>query len=954
MDIDDLLQHLLKDPEHLERYVHLLRCWPPGEVDEYVERRKAAADAHWNSDPTVSLAYANEIIGIGYFLNNTGYLALGLMARGDALKLLGRMQEAWDTLELAGEYYQSIGDEVGWGRTRIGRLSVCINVNRVEDALADAEEARMIFEKHGEIVRALRLNINIAYFHSQVGDYQQALTGYRQALEMANSLGEEGHVYVGMLYTNIGHVYAQLGDLRQADSYHQLAHTFFTERQDRLHILISQTNLAYIAVLQGRYRDALNWLHTAGTLENDELPVEQVYARRLLIVCYLFLNRYEEARQQALDVLKQSRDMKMQIETGFILLYLATAEAELGNRKAAWEALEEAEAIFKHLDAHSWVMDTHLRRAQLAFQQGDWERAQDEIQGVIEYFQSANEQVNLALAVLLRGQTAAAQRDWETAARAALDVLKIAWKSHAPWLRYSSQLLSGEVAEAQAQTDKAVRRYRSAARTVENLQRNLTITLRPSFLGSKEEALHRLIGLHLTNDQPAAAWEALERAKSQTMLNHLLNRENLQWVQDDHHAQPLIRELERLRQDYAAFDQNLHHMSLNGEKAMRGLGEEQIRGARLKYEARIRAITEKLYLLSGAHPARRVDPPSLADIQSRLTDDQVMIEFYSYRHHLWAFVIDREYIRTYPLKTSLRELDKALKALEFDREVALTLCAGQGLTSQDAKDHLEIIHEDLEHLYHLLMTPITPVLAGKSRIILVPYGPLHYLPFHLLRDGKQYWIEQAEIVIMPTAGLMLADSPRRRPGALVLANDWGGRLPQTLYEGQMVSDIMGGDLHCNGSAVRQVLTAAPRQVLHIAAHGKYRMDQPDMSYIYLHDGQLLSDDLFQNDLSYELVTLSACETGRARAVSGDELIGLGRGFLYAGAGALIASLWRIEDQLTVRLMGQLYSGLKEGRSKADALRLAQLTLLDETPDLHPLFWGAFQLIGNAEPLSVGV
>jgi CHAT domain-containing protein len=127
-----------------------------------------------------------------------------------------------------------------------------------------------------------------------------------------------------------------------------------------------------------------------------------------------------------------------------------------------------------------------------------------------------------------------------------------------------------------------------------------------------------------------------------------------------------------------------------------------------------------------------------------------------------------------------------------------------------------------------------------------------------------------------------------------------------------------------------------------------------MSYIHLHDGQLLSDDLFQNDLSYELVTLSACETGRAEAVSGDELIGLGRGFLYAGTGALIASLWRIEDQLTLRLMNKLYRGLKHDHlSKAAALRRAQLDLFREEPTLHPLFWGAFQLIGSAEPLSVG-
>jgi CHAT domain-containing protein len=141
-------------------------------------------------------------------------------------------------------------------------------------------------------------------------------------------------------------------------------------------------------------------------------------------------------------------------------------------------------------------------------------------------------------------------------------------------------------------------------------------------------------------------------------------------------------------------------------------------------------------------------------------------------------------------------------------------------------------------------------------------------------------------------------------------------------------------------------------VLHIAAHGEYRIDHPDLSFIQLADGQLYTDDLLQHDMSYELVTLSACETGRSKVTPGDELIGLGRGFLYAGAGALITSLWRVDDNLTVRLMEYLYRSLQQGASKAAALREAQLHLLEGAPHLHPAFWGAFQLVGNPNPLSI--
>src|SRR5436190_11833546 len=166
----------------------------------------------------------------------------------------------------------------------------------------------------------------------------------------------------------------------------------------------------------------------------------------------------------------------------------------------------------------------------------------------------------------------------------------------------------------------------------------------------------------------------------------------------------------------------------------------------------------------------------------------------------------------------------------------------------------------------------------------------------------------------------------------------------------MVQVVLGGQVYAEAGATRAALQAAPRQVLHLAAHGHFRPDQPDLSYVQLADGQLYTDDLLQKDLSYELVTLSACETGRARATGG-ELIGLGRGFLYAGAGALLLSLWPVADAATLTLMQRIYEALRGRSSKAAALRGAQRAQLVEDVSRHPAFWGAFQLIGDAGPLS---
>jgi CHAT domain-containing protein len=256
----------------------------------------------------------------------------------------------------------------------------------------------------------------------------------------------------------------------------------------------------------------------------------------------------------------------------------------------------------------------------------------------------------------------------------------------------------------------------------------------------------------------------------------------------------------------------------------------------------------------------------------------------------------------------------------------------------------------LQRLHAALIDPLD--LGGnKRRLIFVPYGILHFLPFHLLYDGNQYLIEKYETLILPAAGLATRPALKRAPGALALAHSWNGKLPYTTAEAKIVQKLFGGSIRTEEQANRAVLGESPVQILHIAAHGHHRLDQPDLSFLQLADGQLYADDVMQQDLSYELVTLSACETGRARIATSDDLIGIGRSFLYAGAGALVLSLWQVEDKSTLQLMERIYAALCAGASKPAAMRRAQLSLLAENQGLHPAFWGSFQVVGNANPLS---
>jgi CHAT domain-containing protein len=363
----------------------------------------------------------------------------------------------------------------------------------------------------------------------------------------------------------------------------------------------------------------------------------------------------------------------------------------------------------------------------------------------------------------------------------------------------------------------------------------------------------------------------------------------------------------------------------------------------------MRAITEQLYLYNG-HDQRlhQVPKTSLPDIQRTLNEGTLLIEFYSDGTDVWAFVLDQRTIAVCRLPVAIETLNQLLSQLQAN------VCAALSLVSQTLTYHslTNLAQRILQRLYSLLIEPLALSCRNPQRLVIVPYGSLHYLPFHLLHDGSEYLIEKQEVVVLPTASLATRAVPRRKPGALILAHSYGGRLPDTLAEAQVVQQLFGGNLYINEAASRNTLHRPPTQILHIAAHGQHRLDQPDLSYLHLADGQLYADDLLQEDLSYELVTLSGCETGRANVAASDELIGLGRGVLYAGAGALVVSQWRVADDSTLEFMKRMYLALRNGKkSKAAALAETQRSLIEENRQAHPAFWGSFQLIGNADPLS---
>ena len=173
------------------------------------------------------------------------------------------------------------------------------------------------------------------------------------------------------------------------------------------------------------------------------------------------------------------------------------------------------------------------------------------------------------------------------------------------------------------------------------------------------------------------------------------------------------------------------------------------------------------------------------------------------------------------------------------------------------------------------------------------------------------------------------------------------RAPKILDEAQTVARILPNSrLLVGPEASRASLAqlADGCRFVHVATHGLYRRDNPMFSALELGDGRLSLLDLYELKMGVELAVLSGCGTGLGDVQGADELIGLTRGLLFAGARSVLATLWDVNDDSTAEFMSLFYGRLTEDPRPARALRHAMIQLRKAHP--HPYYWAPFVLTGN--------
>jgi CHAT domain-containing protein len=216
--------------------------------------------------------------------------------------------------------------------------------------------------------------------------------------------------------------------------------------------------------------------------------------------------------------------------------------------------------------------------------------------------------------------------------------------------------------------------------------------------------------------------------------------------------------------------------------------------------------------------------------------------------------------------------------------------------------------------------------------------------------------EDFSITYLPALGLLphMCWQPVETGPALSVGYSMAGKLPYTIEEASKVGALLGGDILVETEAtIKKVLNASRNaSIIHLAAHGTFRHDNPLFSGVRLADGWLTTFEWFHQQLDARLITFSACNTGRSVIAGGDELLGLARACIAAGASTLLMSQWAVDDQTTADLVGCFYQSLTSGVHPSKALQGACVALIEgnSVPNAirehaHPYFWAPFFLIG---------
>ncbi len=621
---------------------------------------------------------------------------------------------------------------------------------------------------------------------------------------------------------------------------------------------------------------------------------------------------------------------------------LAPVLMRLGRLDEADHMLADAASEFASLGQSTAQGRLNLVRSELAFERGRHEEANSLAARALEILR--DRPLDAAAARYRLAALALDRNDLESACASLDEAMPVVEEAGVTPLLADLLHLRGLILRRRGDMKDAVATLREAVSHLERIRGSLQAErFRAAFIGDRLKVYESLVRAILDSGTRGAAHEALEaaelaksRARSDLVRGAVAARADNQSPESAALRAERDRLLEYLNHWYARLG------STQPDQAWRERAHA--------LESDLSAVEARLAATQSISSG--VDAPlAAAEVQQGLAADETLIEYFVVEDDLLAFVVKRDAITVHDCLIRANDLHDLVRRMKFQFGRAMR----SGAFDDGRGERLEAdARRALGELYQAVMRPLESVLPRSDRLTVIPHGPLHHVPFAALHDGRQHLIERYAIVTAPSASMYARLAARKSRGetdykALVVgvADE---RVPMARREVAEVATMLHPvKLLLDHDATAESVAAAMKDasIVHFACHGRFDSQNPLGSGLRLYDRWFTVRDAYRLKLHDALLVLSACETGLSAVTLGDELDGLLRGFLAAGARGALMTLWMVDDATAAAVMRRFYENFMADKEKdtAKSLREAQRNVLRTNP--HPIFWAPYILVSHS-------
>jgi CHAT domain-containing protein len=975
------LANKLINAESVETF---LRETPLAGEWETVSVLKSEVDRLVGSDLNAAERLAARIEQLALHTGDPISKAFAEASRARVLHHLGRYKEADALYESSIEAIRASKLVTEAGVLQMHRVFALAQMGRYTDALSASRSARRAL-RNADPIHLAQLETNVGITYYRLDRYKKALEHYDRARELFSAAGDEA--MRASIDFNRSSIFAEMDRPAEALELLERAVEVMERTGQKLWAAQTRFHIAYLQFMRGNYNTALTSYYQARE-QLTSLGSTQLVAwcNQEIAEILLALNAFDDAAESAEIARSRFRELGMPYESAQATVVHALALIGQQQYAQAEEDLVESRAVFfqngnKPLSA---LIDTYL--AELALRRSDEAEAARYAASSLRVFAQQKLSTRSAYARLIAARAAYQIGDFRKAARMAKAALKTVEGLFCPGVVYQCHHLIGRIERDRKRGAAALDNFRRAVANIEMLRGGIAADeFKATFLRDKIEAYEDAISACLDEGKDELIEEAfklVESSKSRALADLLAryvrdipesgSQSQFQGAKPDTRAR-----LAKLIEDLNWYSSQAGLADDKGEQRSAEIAD-RYRHAVVRCERQVAQLFRRMEIdVPAFADIQRMQAVEASDLRDTLEPGETVIEYFTTGDQVSAFIASRDAIKVVRAMASKSDVERILAALRFQIE---KFNYGADYVEAYFSQLKRATNERLVQLYKAVFAPLEAMLEGE-RLIVIPHGALHYVPFHALNDGSQYLIDRYEMSYAPSAAVLklcrarrdslaatgVSDSrfeipaePRLRAaksngshakngGGLVLLGVAETGTPNIEEEIDTLASLFPGAVKLTGAEATRdnLLREAPRaRFLHLASHGYFRRDNPMFSFLKLADSQLNFYSLLDLKLTAEMVTLSACHTGVNMVFPGDELHGLMRGFLYAGAPSVVASLWAVSDRSTAEFMREMYSHIRAGETKRAALRRAQLAIKDAYG--HPYYWAPFVLMGNPE------